>query len=119
MFIDGAEAAFEKDTAIDVALEDEPLFFIGDGVSPYEIGPGEAKKPRDVFDIALLKAHGSLAAAVGALGTVDLILDVLSDAAELAFDEFILLEVLAQALIFGALARPQPVDLNQVRNHCL
>jgi hypothetical protein len=27
--------------------------------------------------------------------------------------------VLAQALIFGALARPQPVDLNQVRNHCL
>jgi len=117
-FIDGAEIAIEKDTAVFVALENAPFIFGFNRIVVEKDGELDAQKTGQVFGIALADRGGGHAATIGASGAIDFFLNILGDRFEAALYEVVTFQPGAETLIFGTLLFAKALDLDEVGEHC-
>ncbi len=82
-----------------------------------KFGNGGAQEARESLDIAVGNGDGGGLAAVGALGAIDLRLDLLRDFAQDAVGVAVVLQIAAEALVFGPFLLALQADLHQVGEH--
>ena len=98
-FIDRAEISAQENAAIWSALQNASFLLSFNGVVTKENISLEAEEFGKAFTVALANLRGCNPAAVGAGGTVNCILDMLSDSFETSLDEIMAFEPGAELLI--------------------
>ena len=78
-----------------------------------------AQMLRQAIDIALSHIRLGNLAATGAGAAIDLLFNLLGNAAEFTLREIMRLQVLAEALVFALGLYPKALDLNKIGNHSL
>ena len=92
-------------------------FRIRIGIALHDTFRGLAQMPRDGFDFNVADRNHRVAAAVGAGGAVDVLLDFGGENLKRSFREVMRREVAAKRDVFGCLGGSEPQDFGQVGNH--
>ncbi len=113
--IDRAKIAFQKNTAVRVALENSAFFGRFRGVFAQELFRLHAEVTGEAVRITFGDRSRGDAAAIGAGGAVDGCFDALSDRLQSPFDEVVTLHPGAKAAVFFALLFAESLDLDKIR----
>jgi len=117
-FVDRAGCAVQEGAAAFVVPLQDEAFLLGQvAVVRYESFRGKTEEFGQTLDIAIHQPDRGDLAAVGALRTVNVLLDLLGKLAQPPLDEDMPLHVFAQAFVFAAFLLAEPLDLYQVRDH--
>lgn len=118
-FVDGALFAVEEYTTTFGAFEDGLAVLAGRRVLGEKALLGDAEEAGELFNVAVDDLDLGYAATFGASAAVDRGLDLFGGAAELALDEGVGLDPLAEAEVFGAQLFAFAADLDEVGDHLL